>query len=81
LEIDALPRPGRVYHRETSTESPDAASQEMESTGSIPELFLDRLKRDSDRAESSSVEDELDLTPVPVKERGLLDRMTLWMVE
>jgi flagellar basal body P-ring protein FlgI len=78
LEIDALPRPNRVYRREATR---PASEEDSESTtpDAIPGMFLDRLKRDAGVSESSPANHDLDETP-PL-ERGWLDRMTLWMVQ
>jgi hypothetical protein len=80
LEIDALPRPGRVYVRDESNEPSTGKDSEIEAPESIPDIFLDRLKRESDKPEKATVDEEIN-PDVPVKEdRGWLDRMTSWMV-
>src|SRR5690606_19267631 len=49
-EVGALPKPGRTYHR-SDEGSPGTGDDSLESPDSIPDLFLDRLRRDSHRPE------------------------------
>jgi flagellar basal body P-ring protein FlgI len=79
VEIDALPRAGRTYHRDESTSSDDDPEDQYESPDSIPDLFLDRLQQDADVSKASA-ESTLDVTP-QAKKRSWLDRWTAWMVE
>lgn len=81
LEVDALPRGGRLYHREDHKDSAHDDSTELESTQIVPDIFLDRLKRDDEKPETSSVDEDLEITEGQVEPRGWLDRMTAWMVE
>jgi hypothetical protein len=76
VEIDALPRPGRTYRRGDS--APDSDHEEgYESTEAIPDLFLDRLRRDSGTRDSSTVTDLDDTEPQPPP-RTWLQRLTSW---
>ena len=77
LEQHGLPRPGRVYERDSTGES--AADEEFEESESIPDMFLDRLKRDRGSSDKPQVSPDIDQAarPKPV----WLDRMTRWMVQ
>lgn len=79
VEIDALPRPNRVYQR---TDSGTKESDAVESTNtpeSIPDIFVDRLKRDHSSSDKPRVTPDINQEERPSPE--WLDRMTRWMVE
>lgn len=76
VEIDATPRPNRVYHRD---ESQDGVNEQSEqSSEAIPDIFLDRLKRDYAVNDKPRVTPDIDSA---TSDRSWLDRMTLWMVK
>ena len=77
VEIDALPRPNRVYDREAADHA--TAGHESNSSEAIPDIFLDRLKRDQSEPDKPRATNDLNgLSP---EERTWFDRMTLWMVK
>jgi flagellar basal body P-ring protein FlgI len=78
VEIDALPRPGRAYHRDESKNREVEDSEETDSHDSIPDIFVDRLKRDRGGSDKSPLSPDIDQTRQP--EPVWLDRMTRWMV-
>jgi hypothetical protein len=78
IEIDALPRPGRVYLRDEN--QPDENQIEgMDSPDSIPDIFVDRLKRDRGTSHKPQVVPDIDQETQPGPE--WMDRMTRWMIK
>jgi hypothetical protein len=80
VEVNALPRSGRIYHRSEEDSSSDEADNNFQAPGSIPEMFLDPLKRDTEKS-SDTVESDFKVESPPKQKRSWFDRMTLWMVE
>jgi hypothetical protein len=85
VEIDALPRPGRIYHREAATELARDSDEGQDSADLIPDVFFDRLSRDSEKADNKekkrAAETDFDVADRDSAKRGWLDRMTQWMEE
>lgn len=79
VEIDALPRQGRVYNRAEPTSSDGADPPDSRTPDSIPDIFVDRLKRDNGVFDKPKLTPDIDEPDQP--DSGWLDRMTRWMVE
>ncbi len=80
LEMDAMPRSNRVYHRdETLAENGDCDSK-IEVNHPVPDLFVDLLSNSNDR----SGESRTDIDPPDdseTTEKGFFTRMTSWWKE
>ncbi|MGE0757744.1 MAG: flagellar basal body P-ring protein FlgI, partial [Pirellulaceae bacterium] len=79
LEVGALPRRGRTYKRSERPDEDQPADSSTESDA-IPDLFLDRLKSDSERPDDPVETDFAEEVP-SARKRPWYDRVTAWMVE
>ena len=79
VEIDALPRPNRVYQRTEGGNKETESDEEMNTSESIPDIYVDRLKRDHISTDKPRVTPDINQEERPSPE--WLDRMTRWMVE
>lgn len=79
VEIDALPRPNRSYQRSENRNHDGDSGEESDSAESIPDIFVDRLKRDHGSSDTPKVTPDIDQEARPSPQ--WLDRMTRWMVE